>query len=214
MMSTLDQNPLPDAVIDQAANWLARLSADEVAPEECEEFQAWLDQGLSHRLAFESVQSLSGQLDSLAATAGDRTLPPQLATAVSECEQLAKRAHTGGSSASRVWSAAASLIIVLCGALLWQNGWQNGAEADPALYRTIVGQQRAVMLPDGSMMTLNTNTDVAVAITESDRRIYLKSGEAYFDVAKDPQRPFTIAVATAPSAPWAPHSTFVTVKNR
>jgi transmembrane sensor len=47
---------------------------------------------------------------------------------------------------------------------------------------------------DGSKITLNTNSDLSVALTDHERRIDLQQGEAFFEVAHDPDRPFIVEV--------------------
>jgi transmembrane sensor len=67
--------------------------------------------------------------------------------------------------------------------------WPTG----PA-YRTEVGGLAAVPLTDGSKVALNTDSEIRVALDEKERHIYLKRGEAFFEVAKDPNRPFIVQV--------------------
>ena len=50
-------------------------------------------------------------------------------------------------------------------------------------------------MPDGSKVTLNTDSEIRVAVTEKERHVELKHGEAFFEVAKDPNRPFVVSVA-------------------
>ncbi|WIO74123.1 FecR domain-containing protein [Porticoccaceae bacterium LTM1] len=61
-------------------------------------------------------------------------------------------------------------------------------------YITRTGEQKTVELEDGSVITLNTATQLLVAISDNERRIVLDRGEAYFAVAKDANRPFTVQV--------------------
>jgi len=49
-------------------------------------------------------------------------------------------------------------------------------------------------MKDGSTVTLNTNSDIRVALSETERRVDLEKGEAFFEVAKDPNRPFVVRV--------------------
>src|SRR5262249_47175706 len=67
------------------------------------------------------------------------------------------------------------------------NGYFNGGR-----YSTPVGGIDNVALADGSRMTLNTDTRIRVALTETERRIELDKGEGFFEVAKDPSRPFVV----------------------
>ncbi len=57
---------------------------------------------------------------------------------------------------------------------------------------TTAGEQRTVTLADGSQVTLNTRTRVTVRYEPRERDVYLSAGEAFFEVAKDPNRPFVV----------------------
>lgn len=59
-------------------------------------------------------------------------------------------------------------------------------------YRTGKGEQLTQALADGSVVTLNTNSYLAVDFSDGERRIELRDGEAYFEVAHDPGRPFVV----------------------
>jgi transmembrane sensor len=87
-----------------------------------------------------------------------------------------------------VWpmAAAATLIVGLLGAFL---GWQSYARHH---FNTTVGEIRAIPLEDGSRLTLDTATQVALSFQHSTRVIRLESGMALFTVAKDPSRPFVV----------------------
>jgi transmembrane sensor len=60
-----------------------------------------------------------------------------------------------------------------------------------------VGQQRNVTLADGSIVALNTNTIVETELGGQTRQIYLRKGEAYFQVAHDRSRPFFVHAGDA-----------------
>lgn len=59
-------------------------------------------------------------------------------------------------------------------------------------YMTQIGEQKQIELSDGSKITLNTGTSILVEMTQTQRKIMLERGEAFFDVAKDPNRPFAV----------------------
>ncbi|WP_168355813.1 FecR family protein [Sphingomonas gei] len=65
----------------------------------------------------------------------------------------------------------------------------------PTIYRTGIGEQRALVLADGSHVTLNTGSELQVYRQGSERRSKLVSGEAMFDVAHDPEHPFIVEAA-------------------
>jgi len=64
-------------------------------------------------------------------------------------------------------------------------------------FQTRIGEVRLIALQDGSTVTLNTASGVAIHFTEESRNIRLLRGEALFDVAKDPGRPFVVATEAA-----------------
>ena len=58
-------------------------------------------------------------------------------------------------------------------------------------------EQRRIDLADGSRVYLNAQTQLSVRMGQAQRELRLSSGEALFDVAKDPQRPFRVRTADA-----------------
>jgi transmembrane sensor len=62
----------------------------------------------------------------------------------------------------------------------------------PVVYATAPGEQRTVALDDGSRLTLNTRTRISVRLERHAREVVLEEGEAFFEVAKDASRPFTV----------------------
>jgi transmembrane sensor len=85
--------------------------------------------------------------------------------------------------------ALAAVVLLVCfTAVAWKLLPTNPA------YETDIGAVEAVPLADGSRVTLNTDTRIKVDLTENERRINLARGEAYFEVARDPSRPFVVRV--------------------
>lgn len=91
-------------------------------------------------------------------------------------------------------AASALLIMTLgLGALI---GFERGSENNGNIqrYLTRIGEQKTVDLPDGSVITLNTASEILVDVTGEYRRVTLERGEAYFKVAKNPERTFSVDV--------------------
>ena len=57
-------------------------------------------------------------------------------------------------------------------------------------FKTSVGENKSFVLTDGSELTLNTDTEISVEFTEQFRKVVIVKGEVYFDIAKNPLRPF------------------------
>ena len=88
--------------------------------------------------------------------------------------------------------AAVALSTVLCVWLVmpWQ-GFDKTAMPDN-VYVTSIGEHSKHTLPDGSILWLNSSSEVEVQYSPKYRRISLLEGEAHFEVVKDPTRPFEV----------------------
>jgi transmembrane sensor len=87
-------------------------------------------------------------------------------------------------------AASALLCVLASGYVLFNYFGVNYFGANH--YATPIGATDTVPLQDGSHITLNTDTSIQVDLGSTERHIELKKGEAYFEVAKDPQRPFIV----------------------
>jgi transmembrane sensor len=90
-------------------------------------------------------------------------------------------------SRRRAWSVAAvaaSLAVAALATWFWPTL--------PQSFATEPGEQRTIVLGDGSRVTLNTRTRILVTLGRSSRDVVLDAGEAFFVVAKDPDRPFLV----------------------
>jgi len=88
-------------------------------------------------------------------------------------------------------AAAASLLAIVAGALVFESTQRAG------IYTTAVGEQRNIKLADGSVMTLNTASVAKVEFSATQRRVYLETGEALFEVEHDARRPFWVVTPSA-----------------
>jgi transmembrane sensor len=93
-----------------------------------------------------------------------------------------------------VWtSSAVTAAVVLMVAIGWSVLRTEGYVAQT--YHTATGEIRNVVLPDGSVVGLDTQTELEWVGSPSDRRVRLIRGEAYFQVVHDASRPFRILLA-------------------
>ena len=83
---------------------------------------------------------------------------------------------------------AASLVLAV--SLGW--GWARYTTVEQADYSTPMGSVRTVLLSDGSQATLSSDSRIRIALSHGERHIDLEQGEAYFEVSKDPGRPFVV----------------------
>ncbi len=104
-------------------------------------------------------------------------------------------------------------------AYLWLSAQQPSSIA--GIYKTAVGEQATITLRDGSEIILNTDSEMRVAFTNSEREIELSHGEALFNVKSSPTWPFVVtagqgkvrAIGTTFSVFVRPSDTEVTVVN-
>ena len=90
------------------------------------------------------------------------------------------------------WAAlAAGVLVAAVSALFWY--------AHPGFheFETATGEQRTFELEDGSVVSLNTHSRVAVRLAAHAREVRLLRGEALFHVAHDPSRPFLVSTDDA-----------------
>lgn len=167
-------------VAAEAALWVARLHGPDRDPVMEREFQAWQARSPAHREAFGRCTDVWMEVprvkvaDAYAAVAAER--------------QKQER-HVSRSSTWR-WASAGVLAVMLAAGLLQLQDW-NGRGS----YTTAIGEQRSVVLEDGTRMLLNTDTHVHVRMHTDQRTVDVDGGEALFEVAKDASRPFVVRVA-------------------
>lgn len=80
---------------------------------------------------------------------------------------------------------AASLLLAVVGISAWFVAQRN-------TYFTATGEQRSIALPDGSTVNLNSRSRISVRYSEQERAVELQEGQALFEVAKNPNRPFIV----------------------
>lgn len=88
-----------------------------------------------------------------------------------------------------IWAAIAATLVV--GAVVGVGVHAPGGQA----YATAHGEVRTVRLADGSSITLGALSKVEVRMSGAGREVELAEGEAVFDVAHDPSRPFRVRAA-------------------
>jgi transmembrane sensor len=178
-----DPEPIPPAIVRQAAQWLVRTTdapdADTLAA--CAQ---WRQQDSRHELAWQRMQGMRGEFR----MRDDLPLAPGAAgqTILRYCEQRSRRT-------ALKWSIAGLGVGALSLVAARESFW-----ADGTVLRTATGEQRTVALSDGTSLTLNTDTVVRVHYDAQRRRVDLRSGEMLVATAVDPaDRPFSVTTTHA-----------------
>jgi transmembrane sensor len=175
-------------VDDLAAAWFARQRAGDMTPAEAVELEGWLDADPEHRAALDALHRAWERAE-LA-----RHDPEILAWRERALRKRGWREAFGGRAI-----AAALMVAVLGAGATWgvtstgllTGYWRFSAQE----FHTDHGQRATFTLPDGSKVTLNTDSQLRTRAADGKRQVYLDKGQAFFRVAHDASHPFVVHAA-------------------
>lgn len=166
-----------------AADWVARLDGESTPQGSQAELDAWLA-GDPRRLgAYAKARAVYAHVRRAKALGKDFDPEPFDPIVVELKQRPAKQP-----SRRRVLWLGGGIAASVAAAVTTTWSLRRGASR----YATRLGEVHIVPLNDGSTVTLNTASKIAVSFTQDVRSIRLIEGEALFDVAKDPRRPFVV----------------------
>ncbi|WLR94920.1 FecR family protein [Shinella zoogloeoides] len=167
--------------LEEAMDWLLRLKDEPRCRQTAKDLEAWLDRSERNRAAWQSALKTWALLG----------------------EAEPRHAHLWrGESAGivplprrRRWVAATALALAASLMLfLAAPAFMIWLQAD---FSTGTGESRIVTLADGSAVNLSAGSAIDVELTPEGRHVRLLAGEAFFDVAHDAARPFTVDAGKA-----------------
>jgi len=185
-MSKIVELPDRGVIKQEAFDWLILLDGDDaLSKEDLAELKEWLDRSPVHR---ETLISLNTFWANNVLTQLMVPLEKPTSSAAGSFSRHSNRWFGG------IFTLALGIASVFAFMILIPAGW---FETDPVdlqnrVYVTAVGQQETFSLDDGSVLTMNTNSQLEVNYSQSYRIIRLLRGEAHFDVAKNRNRPFRV----------------------
>lgn len=159
---------------DEAARFVARMDADAWSTADEAELQAWLAEDTLRQGLLLQVQ------------AHWLALTPKAEELLAEPEP-----QDAGAAPTVVWRRRGVVAGIAASAVLAFGGlrWAQS----PAAYATRLGEIRRLPLSDGSVMTMNSGSELTVTMAQQTRKVEITRGEAWFEVAKDAARPFVVA---------------------
>jgi transmembrane sensor len=190
-----------DHIEERAAAWLARRYGG-FSAEDTNAFAAWLAADPRHGLAVANLER-AWQVVSAPGAAGQGGIARQRQQVREKWR--ARRLATGMAAAALV-----ALVVFVSLPARW---------SPTELTTRIVVRPDLQRLSDGSVAQLNAGAEIAIAFTGEQRAVRLVRGEALFQVASDPRRPFVVsangvqvtAVGTAFTVRSDPHHVAVLV---
>lgn len=164
-MSTQGE-PISDAVADAAAMWLTQLMSGEMDARARQRWMAWRAEHPQHERAWQHIESARLRMSALDGPMAYRAL-----AVADEIRKSRRRMIVGP-------------LLLLGGA---GGGWgllkSQAARQLVADLRTSTGEQRKVLLEDGSLVMLNTDTAVDITFDESRRLLRLVAGEVLIETS-------------------------------
>lgn len=187
----------PDSFTDrQASQWLARLDSGEMSEQDQLAMREWMACDARHREAVSRMDGAWRATDFLA-TLSEQDRCRLLGGLDGHVGSGSVAGTTGGAASgashanvwiTRVIAVAAAVLVAVIGLFVVRQA------APGEVYRTNVGEQRKLVLADGSAVTLNTGSMLRVSYSPTARSLTLERGEAFFEVAADRSRPFRVSV--------------------
>jgi transmembrane sensor len=167
---------------DEALEWVARQAARELDEGARAAFENWYAANPRHQGAYLRAQAIQHSLDQVTF---QESLRPDPASREDDWDLAAVRHARKRRALLFSGALAAGLAAVAFTGLRPSSG-------ERTVLRTARGEFRKVPLADNSVVSINSDSHVEVALTASERRVFLESGEAWFEVAKDKTKPFIV----------------------
>lgn len=156
---------------DEAARWVARMDDAEWGEADEATLELWLAEDPRRQGALLQAQAAWATLDALPALADE-----DQGAANDRVARASRRRFLIGGGGALAASVAGGLFLL-----------GRGAQ-----YGTEIGEIRRVPLADGSTMVINTASLASVDLEKTRRLVHIRQGELWFQVAKDPKRPFLV----------------------
>ncbi len=173
-------------VEQEAAEWLIKLDRNvEPSADELGDLRKWLSRSPVHREELLSLARLWGNMNVLTELA----VPME---DIGAHERTTRRAGRSGMGMRLALGGLAAMVIVGFSIFFVGPDPTDSLTRTNGVYATSVGEQRTMLLADGSVVVVNTNSAIQVNFTGQYRDIQLLRGEAHFTVAENNANPFRV----------------------
>lgn len=188
--STKSRDPVR---ITAAWDWMLRMQADEISEEDLAAWLAWYESDPANKDAYDEASHVWQNAPQVI----------KVSDALPERGQPLRAIQKPRIRNRWAWSGAlaASLLIATVAVSLYRDSELQplpiltvdapGSSTPAADKRALVQE---AMLPDGSRVQLAARSNVSMSFTDSERRLVMDEGVAYFTVAHNKQRPFIVNI--------------------
>lgn len=187
----MDTKP-KNITVSQAAQWYARLHAPDCSERDRAAFKAWLAGSAEREQAYKSV------LDAASLVSQQLGTDPRIRAMLSEAIQAPEQKNASVRKVSGLFGygsryAAAVVMFVGIAAFFTFGGNQDFDDSGTQHYANNELTKQRIELSDGSVVYLDVGAKLNVAMSKQERRLDLETGRAFFEVAHDKARPFSVA---------------------
>lgn len=196
-------------IYQTACDWFVEFRTGEPSDAARRSFLAWLQESPAHMGAYLEVTALWNESEAvdgvkekwpLEALVEQARMEPDNIVPLAPLSVVEPRGEVRVASAisrspharrmARRWSVrhvafAAVLLLMFSSMLTWLYLQRD-------TYGTGIGEQRLLTLADGSTVQLNARSQLRIRFSEHERKVELIRGQALFEVAKNPDRPFIV----------------------
>ena len=177
-----------DAMAEEAHRWFMRRTDGTLPPEDEQAFEDWLKQDPRHRALYAQAHGVWGAAARMGHLRDEEGAVRDVTPIGADVAPQRRRRNV----VAAIGGLAAALALVVIGSSFLLTGPTDRFE-EP-YFATATAEIREVALDDGTVVTLGAESQIDVRFSEGRRDVALVSGEAFFDVAKDPDRPFFVDI--------------------
>lgn len=171
-----------ERLLDEACGWVGKMHSGHFDPDAQQQLAAWRAADASHEQAWQNALALWQGMEQLRG----RRIPGAEPLLTERNQPAVRGRHDFKRSAYFLAAACCAALAVSLAAYYPPQLWQ-------ADYLTHKSERRQISLADGSRVTLNSGSAIELHFDGTVRRIELLQGEAFFEVAKDADRPFIVS---------------------
>jgi transmembrane sensor len=169
--SDIDTRALPESVTLRAVEWMVALQAADADAATRAAWLRWRDEHPDHELAWRHIETAGARLRAMPSAVTHGVLVREATQSGRQRRRRAlKTLCVGAMAGTGAWLAREDV----------QREWM-GWRAD---YRTATGERRAIVLPDGTQVELDTATAMDVRFDASVRRVHLLHGRVLITTAQ------------------------------
>ncbi|MEM0912525.1 MAG: FecR domain-containing protein [Pseudomonadota bacterium] len=193
-------------ILEEAHKWHALLSDPEHTQLEERRFKRWLSEDKRHAEFYDYAVTMQAAFSRIEAEEFDLPVAAKTIPRKRENDHQRRRRdlafgwiasieHAVSEIKAPFYIASSlALAILIISALYFIPSTEDATSVARyiAEYQTEKGQTKAITLPDESVIRLGADSTIHTRFTATERTVSLLSGEAFFDVISDPDRPFKV----------------------